>query len=197
MNGLLGFCHFCELHGPRVLMCTQAFNKDADRNISMDFGNGTLESSIAASAARYSDECTACGWARKDKGFVTQDESRAYLSTYRPLCSELYSTLRQACVRSLSCEVAPGREGPVLFGDDHQGHVYSYNFSLPDPQARGFQRWYSILLISADQHHLINSWHFLATHFRDLVSRLLAKVWLSFFLLRFLKNYGVLAFENS
>ena len=26
--------------------------------------------------------------------------------------------LRQACVRSLSCEVCPGREGPIFFGEE-------------------------------------------------------------------------------
>ncbi len=36
--------------------------------------------------------------------------------------------VRQACVRSLSCEVCPGREGPIFFGDDHRGHVFSYTF---------------------------------------------------------------------
>ncbi len=179
MNGLLGFCHFCEIHGPRVLMCTQSFQKDVDRNISTDFGlENTLESNIAASSTRHSDECTACCWGREDKGFVTNDDSHVYLSSYRPICSELYGTLRQACVRSLSCEISPGREGPVLFGDDHQGHVYSFSFSLSDPQARGFQRWYSFLVITADQHHLINCWHFLATHLRKLISDIQAKVYM-------------------
>lgn len=42
---------------------------------------------------------------------------------------------------SLSCEICPGREGPVIFGDSLKGYVFSYTFSLKDVEARGQQKW--------------------------------------------------------
>ncbi len=72
--------------------------------------------------------------------------------------------MRQACVRSLSCEVCPSREGPLVFGDQQRGFVFSYAFFLRDSSARGSQRWYSIIVISADRLHLISSWTFLVSH---------------------------------
>ena len=44
---------------------------------------------------------------------------------------------------SLSCEVCPGREGPIMFGDEASGYVFSHTFFLKDTQSRGFQRWYA------------------------------------------------------
>lgn len=37
-------------------------------------------------------------------------------------------------VRSLSCEVHPGKEGVCYFGDDNRGHVLSHTFTLKDAQ---------------------------------------------------------------
>jgi hypothetical protein len=45
-------------------------------------------------------------------------------------------------ILSLSCEICPGREGPIFFGEDANGYVLSHTFFLKDSQARGLQRWY-------------------------------------------------------
>ena len=42
---------------------------------------------------------------------------------------------------SLSCEVCPGREGPMFFGEESSGYVFTHTFFLKDTQSRGFQRW--------------------------------------------------------
>ena len=60
--------------------------------------------------------------------------STAYLSTRAPVHGPLYAVVRQACVRSLSCEFAPGKEGPVLFGDEQAGYTLSYMFQVKDTQ---------------------------------------------------------------
>ena len=44
-------------------------------------------------------------------------------------------------VCSLSCEVCPGREGPMFFGEEYSGYVFTHTFFLKDAQSRGFQRW--------------------------------------------------------
>ena len=97
------------------------------------------------------------------------------------LVVELYSTVRQACVRSLSCEVCPTREGAVLFGDEHRGYVFSFTFFLRDSSARGLQRWYSIVLLMADRLRLVSSWAFLVQHITAFVQRLQEAVCLACF----------------
>lgn len=48
---------------------------------------------------------------------------------------------------SLSCEICPGREGPIFFGEDANGYVLSHTFFLKDSQARGLQRWQVPIII--------------------------------------------------
>ena len=71
-----------------------------------------------------------------------------YISSQQPHHDELYSIVRQACIRSLSSEVCPGREGPIFFGDSDTRYVLSYTFHLKDTKSRGGRRLYSIIVVS-------------------------------------------------
>ncbi len=64
----------------------------------------------------------------------------------------------------LLLQVCPGREGPIFFGDEQHGFVFSHTFFIKDSLARGFQRWYSIVVVAMDRIYLINSWPFLLRH---------------------------------
>lgn len=243
MNALVALCHFCELHGPRTLFCTEALHppspdpssqigtpvpgdRDGDRD-----GEG-LTMRANSSATQRGEMCEVGGQAVDIKsphpeyivniqpltsitfsffyfcttqgcrslpashpGFVSIDNETGirFLSHQHPRQSQLFSVVRQACVRSLSCEVSsdmitfltlclqilypqtlllfwpqvcPGREGPIFFGDEQHGFVFSHTFFIKDSLARGFQRWYSIVVVAMDRIYLINSWPFLLRHLK-------------------------------
>eukprot|EP01137_Pigoraptor_chileana_P019076 Opistho-2@79592 len=211
MNSIVVFCHFCELHGPSILFCTQAFHSSQDPDATVaglgpsevasyfDGANHSTYSPTASesgSLATYalphstvtpfhskSSTCESCrSLAPGVPGFLSNDHAAhiSYISGQYPYNPDLYSAVRQACVRSLSCEVCPGREGPMLFGDDKNGFVFSYAFFIRDTQARGSQRWYSICLLMSDRVHLVNSWPFLAGSIRLVVDDLQAKANVTF-----------------
>nr|CAD7262379.1 unnamed protein product [Timema shepardi] len=69
-------------------------------------------------------------------------------------------------------QVTPGREGPLYFGDKLRGHVLSHTFSLKDAQARGFQRWFSIIVLMKDKYFLLNSWPFLVDNITTIITEL-------------------------
>uniref|UniRef100_A0A4W4FR63 Folliculin n=1 Tax=Electrophorus electricus TaxID=8005 RepID=A0A4W4FR63_ELEEL len=150
MNALVALCHFCELHGPRTLFCTEAVHPPSPSPPQADMCEGCR--SLPAS----------------HPGFVSMDTETGirYLSHQHPRQPQLFSVVRQACVRSLSCEVCPGREGPIFFGDEQHGFVFSHTFFIKDSLARGFQRWYSIVMVAMDRIYLINSWPFLLRHLK-------------------------------
>ncbi|XP_053222202.1 folliculin isoform X1 [Podarcis raffonei] len=110
-------------------------------------------------------------------GYVSHDKETSikYVSHQHPNHPQLFSIVRQACVRSLSCEVCPGREGPIFFGDEQHGFVFSHTFFIKDSLARGFQRWYSIIAIMMDRIYLINSWPFLLGKVRGIIDELQGK----------------------
>lgn len=78
-------------------------------------------------------------------------------------------------VTAASSKVCPGREGPIFFGDEQHGFVFSHTFFIKDSLARGFQRWYSIIAIMMDRIYLINSWPFLLGKIRGIINELQGK----------------------
>ncbi|XP_059423544.1 folliculin isoform X2 [Carassius carassius] len=181
MNALVALCHFCELHGPRTLFCTEAVHPPSpsppqpgsaipgDRDREADREGEGLTMRANSSATQRADMCEGCrSLPASHPGFVSVDGETGirYLSHQHPRQQQLFSVVRQACVRSLSCEVCPGREGPIFFGDEQHGFVFSHTFFIKDSLARGFQRWYSIVVVAMDRIYLINSWPFLLRHLR-------------------------------
>ncbi|KAL7875259.1 hypothetical protein SRHO_G00062290 [Serrasalmus rhombeus] len=178
MNALVALCHFCELHGPRTLFCTEAVHPPSPSppqpcsallgDQGERDGEG-LTMRANSSATQRADMCEGCrSLPASHPGFVSVDSETGirYLSHQHPRQPQLFSMVRQACVRSLSCEVCPGREGPIFFGDEQHGFVFSHTFFIKDSLARGFQRWYSIVMVAMDRIYLINSWPFLLRHLK-------------------------------
>ncbi|XP_066538306.1 folliculin [Hoplias malabaricus] len=180
MNALVALCHFCELHGPRTLFCTEAVHPPSPQPASSLLGERERESEgeregegltmrANSSATQRADMCEGCrSLPASHPGFVSIDSETGirFLSHQHPRQPQLFSVVRQACVRSLSCEVCPGREGPIFFGDEQHGFVFSHTFFIKDSLARGFQRWYSIVMVAMDRIYLINSWPFLLRHLK-------------------------------
>lgn len=65
--------------------------------------------------------------------------------------------------------------GLVYFGDSARGYVLSNTFFLKDAQARGFHRWYSIIVLMKDKHFLLNSWPFFQKYINQVVEKLQTK----------------------
>lgn len=127
---------------------------------------------------KSSDQCEACRSVTGDRpGFMSHDTKAqiSYISGQYPEQPQLYGILRHACVRSLNCEVCPGREGPIVFGEEGGCHTFSYTFNLQDSQSRGFSRLYSFIVVMMDRVFLINLWPFLVKHFKVLIDELKSK----------------------
>lgn len=95
--------------------------------------------------------------------------SHALNKLNRSSCSSIATHILPPIPYFLSClfrQVCPGREGPIFFGDEQHGFVFSHTFFIKDSLARGFQRWYSIVMVAMDRIYLINSWPFLLRHLR-------------------------------
>nr|XP_033818776.1 folliculin [Geotrypetes seraphini] len=203
MNAIVALCHFCELHGPRTLFCTEALHaplpqgagsgdspgqneqvEEEEGGIQMSSrirSHSPAEGASADSGSpgpKKSDMCEGCrSLAAGHPGYISHDKETSikYVSHQHPNHPQLFSIVRQACVRSLSCEVCPGREGPIFFGDEQHGFVFSHTFFIKDSLARGFQRWYSIIVIMMDRIYLINSWPFLLGKIRGILDELQGK----------------------
>ncbi|KAL1517377.1 hypothetical protein ABEB36_001147 [Hypothenemus hampei] len=150
MDGILALGHFCETHGPCVILCTQRCSEEPKQVAP------TISSLI----------CEACQSLDVKQALVSRDEKCCYVTIRTPLQPNLAFLLKQAVVRSLSCEETSNESGLLYFGDNERGHVLSHTFNVQDSLARGFQRKYCILMLMQDKIHLLNCWPFLTKHIR-------------------------------
>ena len=174
MNGILALCHFCEQHGPTLVFTTQALrNTSSFDDLSVD-----VKKSTDAVSEGPSSSCEACGWTADSPCFITHDEesNSTLVSQHQPRRTELYSVVRRACLRALSSEISPSRNGGIVFGDHEQGYTFSYTFALHDGKARGGLRRYSLLMVMSDVMHLVSSWLFLDQHLQVLAQELSGRV---------------------
>ncbi|ORE02421.1 hypothetical protein BCV72DRAFT_53192 [Rhizopus microsporus var. microsporus] len=169
MNALVALLHFCEVHGPCVVFCTQTMHEEQSLDMKKS-NNGNC----AACTAQFPLVNTGQSISEA-KYLITTDEEYPnikYIGTKTPPQNHLYKAVRLACVRSLTAEFCQGRDGPVLFGDDENGYVMSYMFKLRDSQARGEARFYSFMILMADRVYLISCWPFIVSAFKSMVIQL-------------------------
>lgn len=160
MDAIISLSHFCESHGPCVILSTQKRDKEP------------LQSPHSLTVPW----CDACQSIDLDMAMVSRKDKVCYVTTRTPIQQDLAFLLKQASVRSLSCEEESNKEGGSLyFGDSERGHVINNNFTLHDSLARGFHRKYSILILMKDKIHLLNLWPSLMDPIKRIISDLKSK----------------------
>lgn len=119
-----------------------------------------------------SSNCIACNSVSEGRGFFSHDTAgTSYSISTRYPEPTVYSRIRRACVRSLSCEQCIGREGSVVFEEDNTS-TFAYLFKLSDAKARGYQRFYSLLFILPNLPQLLTAHPYLEASFRVIVADL-------------------------
>lgn len=78
MNAIVSICHFCELHGPSVVFCTQAFRDLLGLNVIADIETSSLENTQTVENKEqtkvvlcqiYNPDCMLCSLIYKKVGF--------------------------------------------------------------------------------------------------------------------------------
>ena len=105
-------------------------------------------------------------------GGASHTHTVTYHSARSPAQAARYSHVRQACIRSLSCELVPAQTGPILFGDGTAGYTIAVVFKLADAKSRGGLRTYALLCMSQNQRALMQSWNVIASVFQNLVHQI-------------------------
>lgn len=155
MNAVIALCHFCEAHGPCAVFCTQTL-----RDTRID--------ELVFNTEKVNKNCAACNSIGNSIGMLSQDvkNNANFMSTQIPVLADVTGLIKQAAVRSLSCEVSFNKNGGfVFFGDSSRGHILSHTFQIRDSKARGFYRLFSIVILMKDKLFLLNVHPFLAENF--------------------------------
>lgn len=123
MQAVAALCHFCETHGPRIVMVTQPVRDLTllDQNSQIDeygeYGSYSAECLIdewRKTVFEDDPRCAACSSFQGDLGFSTSDTVSHfnYISSQVPVNERVYHLMKNACLRSISCEVSGTVEFP-------------------------------------------------------------------------------------
>eukprot|EP01103_Thecamoeba_quadrilineata_P013419 TRINITY_DN3725_c0_g1_i1.p1 TRINITY_DN3725_c0_g1~~TRINITY_DN3725_c0_g1_i1.p1 ORF type:complete len:575 (+),score=90.75 TRINITY_DN3725_c0_g1_i1:38-1726(+) len=198
-HGTIVLAHFCEVHGPSVVYCTQMFaessqlysvpqdgpSRDSTSNTTTPT-NTTHQQNQTSSHGEVRNRSTSdvknrsvgscCDFNESQGYFSYESVLNSYLLSHRTPQQQFYSKIRRACLRSLSCEVSPNREGPLLFCEESDClYALSYVFRISDSQARGFTRWYSFILLTPDKLRLVSSVRFMINGLKEMIDQLKIK----------------------
>eukprot|EP01091_Cochliopodium_minus_P012700 TRINITY_DN390_c0_g1_i1.p1 TRINITY_DN390_c0_g1~~TRINITY_DN390_c0_g1_i1.p1 ORF type:complete len:493 (-),score=116.39 TRINITY_DN390_c0_g1_i1:177-1586(-) len=111
-------------------------------------------------------DCSTCKSVEIGKGFITMDPHEPkYIITSRYPDPLIYSKIKRAGLKSLSCEICPNKEGVIIFGDEKEGFVLSYIFKILDLNSRGGLRFFSFVASFQDKVTLINYYHLFVRNF--------------------------------
>jgi len=157
MSVVVALAHFCEVHGPAVIMVTQS-RRPAGSSQPPDLD--PLIQQIVGRNKQSPAGCERCWSLQTNQHLIISRDpttSQTFLSSQFVLQPELEPILRKAVIRAISCEVPFKRETPLIFSDPSVSTVASTDFFLKDSKARGFQRYYSIVVMTRERQHLISN----------------------------------------
>ncbi|XP_032520823.2 uncharacterized protein LOC116772673 isoform X1 [Danaus plexippus] len=156
MNAIVGFCHFCEAHGPRPVFCTYT----------------TEDEQHTTEPSKNAVQCNGCTSIGSEMVLISRDGDTIFCSRESVPNPEVTSFLRQAALRSITCEVNWSKEGGVVYFSDTQGDVLSSTFQLKDTRSRGLKRLFSIVVLMKDKMLLLNITPVLSEHMQKIAKEL-------------------------
>ena len=140
MNTILSLTHFCEIHGPQIILATRITPPDSP--------TGSSETGTSCANCSYNVPNT-----------TTIPVLRTQFDTCTTVSSRVTSDelLREACIRALSVETLPKGQlsGSFTVNTDIAtcGNTETRNlnivhvFRIPDPRARGQRRTYAFVAV--------------------------------------------------
>lgn len=162
------FAHFCEIHGPTSIMCSQAVQSSSSAALkcteTLERPPQTCKScELVLPASLRNQELRAIRTKREDCNLDC-------VSTQYPNSQTRYSVLRQVVMKSLSVETSYESFKPIMFGDAALGFSISLPFKLRDNSARGSERKYALIVTGEDEGMLLKNWELIVSHLTEIVS---------------------------
>lgn len=174
-NYIVCLAHFCELHGPSIILCTQITTKQFVHD-SLLSSNSRLATCLSCQLILPNSSVnltTTITMSSKDgKG----EEQKISVSTHYPASSKRYSALTKLVMKSLSVETTSELSKPMFYGDAINGYCINQIFKIEDVNARGGERKYSLMIVSDDEFELLNNWDIIQIYLNEIIDLIQKKV---------------------
>ncbi|KAG2734217.1 hypothetical protein G9P44_002223 [Scheffersomyces stipitis] len=188
-NYIVCLAHFCELHGPSTIVCTQVTDVANKKDL------------ILPQSAKF-QTCASCNLILPDGSInlVTTDEetpvlsksisttnssispvssesrtngpgkNSVYVSTHYPTSQKRFASLTKLVMKSLSVETNSDVQKPMFYGDVINGYCINKVFKIKDINARGSERKYSLMVVSDSESDLLLNWDIVSVYFNEIIA---------------------------
>lgn len=157
-NYIISLAHFCELHGPSTIICTQVTDPKYQQQHFVP-STSKLQTCASCKLMLPNDEVN----------IVTNDDSNVYISTNYPSLQKRYLSLTKLVMKSLFVETTSDITKPMFSGDIMNGYCISIIFKVKDINARGSERKYSLLVVSDSESELLENWDIISMYFHEVI----------------------------
>lgn len=167
-NYMVALTHFCELHGPSTIMCSQVSPV------------GSLDQHLLASTSKL-QPCASCRLILPNGAVNLSTKhpnlSRSvYISTHYPSSQKRYTLLTKLVMKALSVEMTSELSRPVFYGDVVNGYCITKMFKVRDLNARGGERKYALMVVADSEPAILQNWDIVGLYLNELISLVQAKV---------------------
>lgn len=172
-NILFCLSHFCELHGPSTIICSQFTTPESKSDFKLP-SFSRLQTCASCKLILPNDsvnlESTSMATV---KGI---DKEWAFISNQYPVSEKRYTSLTKLVMKALSVETASDISKPMYFGDTVNGFCLNKVFKIRDVGARGGERKYIFMVVCDIETELLQNWEVISNYFDEMISLLQKKV---------------------
>lgn len=196
---IISLAHFCEMHGPSVVMCTQCVDTEEVDSLCLDefqppsnlcescrLKIPKQEGGVDTRADDNDNDNDSDNLQRLfERQRIGNDEpsvvrsvfkDKAYISSQIPNSQVKDNALRQIVTRCLSLETSYDSSKPVMFGDATVGYSIVMTFKLKDLLARGSERKYAFIVTSEMETELMKHWNKIVSDLSAMVEYIVTKL---------------------
>lgn len=173
VNYIVCLAHFCELHGPSTIICTQNTTPDLKHNhLLPPFSK--LQTCASCKLVLPDDGVNVVtksdGIIQTNHGNELENRNESvYISTHYPSSQKRYTSLMKLVMKSLSVETTSDLSKPVFYGDVINGYCINNIFKINDANARGGERKYSLMVVSDSESKLLMNWDTISQYLNELI----------------------------
>ncbi|CAN3372647.1 hypothetical protein DIURU_004860 [Diutina rugosa] len=168
-NYITCLAHFCEVHGPSIVACSQRFSPAEHQRY--------LLNATASSKSRQ-QTCASCQLVLPDDAanVTSALDHDVVVSAQYPASQKRFSALSKLALKALSCEASSDITKPVYYGDPLSGYCMFKLFKVKDICARGGERKYALMVVANYEPDVLMHWNVISLYFSEIVELIQHKI---------------------
>lgn len=161
-NYIMCLAHFCEVHGPLIVCCTQQFPSSSYKTQLLD---------PTATTKSRQQTCALCQLVLPDDAAnvtLLLGKTMVVLGQY-PASQKRYMAVSKLALKALLYETTSDITKPMYYGDLGLGYCVFKIFKIRDASARGGERKYAMMIVANEEKEMLMQWNLISLYFNQVI----------------------------